>query len=460
MSGLALALHRAGRRVSGSDIRPSPSIDELRAAGIPVRLEQAGLPEAPGLVVRTAAMPEGHPEIRAASALGIPVIKRAELLGRLCRCESSAAGAGTHGKTTICAMLAWLLHRRVPGSGWFVGGRIAGLPSVELGAGRIRACEADEFDRSFLRLSPTHLVLGRIDWDHVDVYPTPERMYDSFDRLTGSLRGDSPVIQQVASATRDGLPSRTTGMPGGDAYTPRCCIEGTRPLLRVGEREDCEIRVIPREGPTNRAEFVILGAAGDFARPATLPLEIPLPGRFNLLNAATALAWHLCGGWREEPDPGATARALSEFPGLERRFQLISSRGRRRLYDDYAHHPSEIAAFIEGARGLAPGRLTLIHQPHTYSRGRAFAAEIGAALSAADRVFLWPVFAAREEPLPGVPHRSILPHVHSAEVCAVDGWEELAARLGEPVEDELVATVGAGDLYLYHDRLKTWLSGR
>lgn len=450
MSGLALVLREAGLEVGGSDRDRTPVVEELLAAGIPVSLEQTGPPADAELVVRTAAMPESHPEIAAALARGIPVIKRAELLGRLCDTPVSVAVAGTHGKTTISAMAAQLLDRLVPGAGWFVGGRAAGLPSARLGDGRLRLCEADEFDRSFLRLKPSHLLLGGVDWDHVDVYPDRAAMFAAFDELAGSLRGDAPVIQQLAPSA----------LAGGEAYLPACVRTGARRRITVGEGPEADLRAMPRGGPGNAFDLLSKAPCAATGRPFRVGIRIGLPGAHNRLNAATSLAWLLCGEWGRAVEPEAAAAAIRDFSGLDRRFQLIASSGARRLYDDYGHHPSEIAAFIRGAREIASGPVTVIHQPHTYTRAKAFARETGEALSLADRVILWPVFAAREAPLDGVTHRSVLEHVRGAEAFAAETPEELRAILeGRLASDELVATVGAGDLYKQHALLKRILEG-
>lgn len=448
MSGLASVLHDAGLTVTGSDRDLTPVVEELLAAGIPVRRGQEGLPEDCDLVVRTAAMADGHPEIAAALSRGLPVMKRAELLGRLCDAPVSVAVAGTHGKTTIGAMAAQLLEKLVPGAGWFVGGRMAGRPAARLGDGRLRLCEADEFDRSFHRLRPSHLVLGGIDWDHVDVYPDRDAMHAAFDQLGDSLRGDAPVIQQLAASA----------LEESETYSPACVRRGERRRITVGEGPEADLRVLARGGPGNAFDLLSKIPCAATGAPFRVSVRIGLPGGHNRLNAATALAWLLCGEWGGTVDPEAAALAIRDFAGLERRFQLLASSGARRLYDDYGHHPSEIAAFLRGARELATGPVTVIHQPHTYSRVKAFAKETGAALSLADRVIVWPVFAAREAQPPGVSHLDILEHVRGAEIHAASSGEELRAILaGRMASDELVATVGAGDLYKQHALLKDLL---
>ena len=448
MSGLAAVLHEAGHQITGSDRDRTPVVEELLAAGIPVRLRQDGLPEETDLVVRTAAMPLSHPELLVAAARGLPIMKRAELLGLLCDTPVSVAVAGTHGKTTITAMTARLLQACVPDAGWFIGGRHDSLPSARLGAGRVRVCEADEFDRSFLELHPTHLLLGATDWDHADVYPTREAMEEAFDQLAGQIRGEAPIIQQVGE-----------GALGGRPWLPDCVRQGRRRRLTVGEERGADLRVMPRGGAGNCFDLVCRVTPDGTAGTLRLPVRLGLPGGHNRVNAATALGWLLYGEWGGRVDPHEAALALQDFAGLQRRFQLISASGSRRLYDDYAHHPSEIAAFIRGLREIGRGPLTIIHQPHTYSRVKAFAEPTGRALSAADRVILWPVFAAREAPEAGVDHRSILPFVTARRRLAVDSAEELFAELRDHLApDEVVATVGAGDLYKLHGELKAIIS--
>lgn len=447
MNSLARVLHQAGHVVTGSDRDCTPVVEELLAEGIPVRLSQQELPEETDLVVRTAAMPLTHAELAAAAARGLPIMRRAELLGRLCHTPVSVAVAGTHGKTTITAMIAQLLSRCAPDGGWFIGGTHSSLPPARLGEGQVRVCEADEFDRSFLELHPTHLVLGAVDWDHADIYPTRAHMEEAFDQLAEQIRGDAPVIRQVGKSAL-----------GGEAYVPACVRQGRRREITVGEERQASLRVVPRAGGINA--FDLLGRAEEGLGHLRLRVDLGLPGAHNRVNAATALAWLLVGEWGRSVDMEKAAAALEGFQGLARRFQLIAVSGSRRLYDDYAHHPSEIAAFLQGLREISKGPVTVIHQPHTFSRVRAFAQATGEALSQADRAILWPVFAARELPEDGISHRSILPWLKAPRSLALDQPEELFAELRHRLApDEIVATVGAGDLYKLHADLQKVLEG-
>lgn len=208
----------------------------------------------------------------------------------------------------------------------------------------------------------------------------------------------------------------------------------------MGEHARCDYRLVPRDGG-----WSLVWPGG------TLPFVPPLPGRHNRLNAAQCLAWCLEHRQATGITGEQAAEALAGFHGLLRRFEQVWQGNNRRLVDDYAHHPSEIAAFIQAARELGPTRLTVIHQPHTYSRVRAFCRETAEVLAAADRVVTWPVFAAREKPQDGVDHRSFLPWLADhRDARALDTPEELLALLEDTVPGELVATVGAGDLYRLH----------
>jgi UDP-N-acetylmuramate--alanine ligase len=424
MSALAIVLHEGGCVVTGSDRDRTPVTRELEDLGLRIRYSQDSIPLdwEPELVVRTAAMRLDHPEIVSALAAGLPVMKRAELLGLFSRCDHSIAVAGTHGKTTVTAMLAWTLAECGLDPGWFIGARLASLPQGRLGAGSIQVLEADEFDRSFLTLNPTYLLVTHLDWDHVDIYPRPEDLYSAMDELVAQVRV-GPVILQVATA------------PDSLAWRPR-----TLPCLLVGEHRDCDFRLVEHAG----------GWALDHAG-GRLPFTPPLPGRHNRLNAAQCLAWCIVHGGALGLDATRAAAALAGFHGLLRRFERVWEGNGRLLVDDYAHHPSEISAFIQAARELEPSRLTVIHQPHTYSRVRAFCRETAEALAAADRVVTWPVFAAREKAVDGVDHRSFLPWLADhPDARALDTPEELLALLEDSVPGELVATVGAGDLYRLH----------
>jgi UDP-N-acetylmuramate--alanine ligase len=273
-------------------------------------------------------------------------------------------------------------------------------------------------------------------------------MEDAFDQLAEQLRGEAPVIQQVSESAL-----------GGEAWVPACVRQGRRRRLTVGEGRDCDLRVMPRAGQGNCFDLVSRLSPTGGPEGLRLPVRLGLPGAHNRLNAATALGWLLFGEWGGQIEPAAAAAALADFSGLQRRFQLVAVSGSRRLYDDYAHHPSEIAAFLKGLREISHGPVTVIHQPHTFSRVRAFAQATGEALSLADRAILWPVFAARELPVDGVSHRSILPWLSAKRSLALDTPAELFAELdGTLAPDEIVATVGAGDLYKLHGELTRILS--
>ncbi len=434
MSALALALHERGFRVTGSDREETAVTRELREKGIELALVQQAVPQSPppGLVIRTAAMPLDHPEIRDALSRGLPLLKRSELLGLLGRRPHSIAVAGTHGKTTVSAMLAHTLHAAGADPGWFVGAQLQGLPAGHLGGSDLLVLEADEYDRSFLTLHPGHLLVTRLDWDHVDIYPRPEDLYEAMQELADRLP-EGRILQQ-AHADPESLPWR----PGaGSACVGRAA---SCDWILAGDGEACRLR--HRDTPDLDWAF----------RP-------PMAGEHNRLNAALCLAW--CAERHEELglDMAAVVRGLESFPGLRRRLQTLWSNGRRTLIDDYAHHPSELAALIDSVREMGYRRVTVIHQPHTFSRVEAFAEETARALSAADRVFTWPVFPARERPLPGVDHRSFLPWLGNHPCArAVDDWDGLSRALLPLGESEVVVTAGAGDLYHIHQRLADLLA--
>jgi UDP-N-acetylmuramate--alanine ligase len=449
MSGLAQVLHDAGIKVSGSDRDLTAVVSNLRENGIPIRLEQNGLPEETNLLVHTAAMPQDHPELRDAKRQGIPMIKRAELLARLCETDISVAVAGTHGKTTICSILAWLLHRCLPDSGWFVGGQVPGLPSAKIGKGQLTICEADEFDRSFLRLKPTHLLLGKIDWDHVDCYPRPVDLHQAIDQLAENMRGNGPIFMQ-SDLLDNG--------PGQVKYWPADKILKQHALITVGFDQSADLQIHTNSNDPTRFRLVSQNQLKDTCEP--LELKFNLPGAHNRLNAAIAVGWLMHGNPKTKISPEMIAKALFDFPGVERRFQTICQVKKRVLVDDYAHHPSEICAFINAAREYYKCKITVIHQPHTFSRLKAFAAETAQALMLADKVAVWPVFAAREEAIPGCDHKYLASLAEGDKITAVDDLNSLLNFLRDGLEEnELIATVGAGDLYLYHNDLTELIKG-
>jgi len=410
MSGLALVCRELGATVSGSDRGDSSYMERLRAAGIEpaVGHDAANLPEAAEVVVSTA-IAEDNPELALARERGLPALRRGELLAQLCAEKRLIAVAGTHGKTTTTAMLAWALRGVGADPAFFVGGEVPGLgpggavANAGWGAGEWDVAEADESDGSFLDLDPEIAIVTNVEMDHHSHWGSVAELRAAFAKFAQK----SARVVVPASGEMDVGP--------------------------VGAAE----------GGT-RARF-------DAASPGPVELSLAVPGRHNLFNARAALAAAELGGF----DSAAAAAALADFPGVHRRLELKGERGGARIYDDYAHHPTEARAALSALRELAPRRLLAVFQPHLYSRTKAFAEQFGAALALADEVAVLDVYAAREEPpgeLAGVSGldvaRAAADRMGGRRVLWTPTIESatraLAGRLGG---GDIAVTIGAGDVF-------------
>jgi UDP-N-acetylmuramate--alanine ligase len=379
MSALAELVARAGGRVSGCDHSPGESVARLRELGITTLQghDPAHVHGAAALVV-TAAVPADHPELRAARALGVPVVKRAQALGAIVNHGRVIAVAGTHGKTTTTTMLASILAEAGLDPTALVGGRVAEWGSgLRAGRDDLFVVEADEYDRSFLALAPDLVVLTSVEADHLDIYGDLAGVERAFAQFLELLPVDGPVL-----ACAD------------DAGVGRVAAGSGRRLVWYGTGPGAALRAIR---VSNRAGGSSFDVAIDGA--ALGRVELNAPGEHNVRNALGAI-----GAARELGASFAAAqRALARFGGVARRFQRVGEARGIVFIDDYAHHPTEIAATLRAARdGHVEGRIVAVFQPHLYSRTRDLAAEFGAALAAADLVFLTDVYPAREQRISGV----------------------------------------------------------
>ncbi|MGV1049820.1 MAG: UDP-N-acetylmuramate--L-alanine ligase [Solirubrobacterales bacterium] len=419
MSGLALVCARLGATVTGSDRADSSYMDRLRAAGLePVVGHDAGnLPEGAEVVVSTA-IGADNPELELARERGVEPIHRGALLAELCAEKRLIAIAGTHGKTTTTAMAASALRAIGADPAFFVGGEVPGLgedggaANAGWGEGEWVVAEADESDASFLELRPEVAVVTNLEMDHHSRWGSLAELHGAFRRFAAAA--DWAVLP--ADASLDQLARADAGVIHFDADEP---------------------------GP------------GD------LPLAVP--GLHNRRNARAALAAIEAAGALSEPfDLAAAARALARFPGVRRRLELKGSRGGVHIYDDYAHHPTEVRAALSALREFEPERLIAVFQPHLYSRTRALAEQFGAALTLADEIVVLDVYPAREEPvgeLAGVSGLRVaeaaadrgagkpvwwLPRAESAQRALAD---RLDRDHGPGAGGAILVTIGAGDVY-------------
>ena len=438
MSGLALVCRQLGAGVTGSDRAESSYVERLRAAGIEPHLgHDADQVPAEADVVVSTAVPEDNPELSRARERGQRVIHRGELLAELCSQRRLLAIAGTHGKTTTAAMCIWALRETGADPAFFLGGELpsagsAGeLTNAGWGEGEWVVAEADESDASFLKLQPEVAVITNLELDHHSRWGSLAELSEAFAAFASPAGGlvtgpdVSPPGQEAQRVVRFALED-----PGGQ--TPR----GLTPEL-VASGITAE--------PSGGTRFHARGAGID------TEVALRIPGRHNVANALAALG----GLSLASADVEACAKALADFPGVARRLELKGEAGGARIYDDYAHHPTEVAATIDAARELDPRRLIVAFQPHLYSRTKALATEFGAALAAADEVAVLDVYPAREEPvgeLEGVSGmmvaRAAADHARGRRVWWLP-TADLAAQALRPrlAEGDVLITIGAGDVY-------------
>jgi UDP-N-acetylmuramate--alanine ligase len=413
MSGLALVAHALGASVSGSDrAAGSPYAGPLRAAGIEpaVGHDAANVPDGAEVVV-SSAIPPDNPERAAARERGLRELHRADLLGELTRLRPAIAVTGTHGKTTTASMLVHALRGCGMDPGYLVGGAVRSTGSnAGWGAGEWLVVEADESDRSLLKLAPAIAVLTNAELDHHTTYASQRDVDETF-RAFLALAHRAAVVWD--------RPELLALAPHAIPLVP---FDASPELTPGGSR------------------FTLDGVA----------VELTVPGTHNARNAAAALtAARLAGA-----DLATAAAALRDFQGAGRRFERLGTTAQGALVvDDYAHHPTEVAATLEAARTLAPRRVIAVFQPHLFSRTARQATEFGAALAGADEVVVLDVYAAREraEDFPGVSGLLVAEAAADAAggkpVAWMPAFEQAEGYVRGRVRDgDLVLTLGAGDV--------------
>ena len=387
LSAIARLLKESGYEVTGSDKTLTPLAADLQAAGVSVSIgHDAGNVAGADWVVRSSAIPDDNPEIQAALQAGIPVYKRADFLGKLMDDRMGVAVAGTHGKTTTTAMIAWVLSVLGRDPSFIVGGVMNNYGvNARAGKGNAFVIEADEYDRMFLGLRPRIEVVTNIEHDHPDCYPTLKDMFTAFEEFVELLPPDGTLI---VSAEDD----------GSAALLPRARKSG-RSVVSYGVQAEMTINsphwmqgrnLTPNErGGFDFTVYTNIAGAGI----QSVDVSLQVPGEHNVRNALAALSVTAVMGLSLK---NAIA-ALSEFKGTGRRFQVLGDKHGITVVDDYAHHPTEIRATLAAARAHFPGhRIWAVWQPHTYSRTRALFLEFSRAFSDADEVLVTEVYAARE----------------------------------------------------------------
>ncbi|MCB0770063.1 MAG: UDP-N-acetylmuramate--L-alanine ligase, partial [Flavobacteriales bacterium] len=438
MSALARYFRRHGAEVAGYDRTPSELTNQLLSEGIEVQFSEDPLhiPDSyrncaadQVLVVRTPAVPMDSALLRYWEERGARVLKRADVLGMVTEDRRTIAVAGTHGKTTVSTMVAHLLTVGKVKCNAFLGGIAANYGTNVLlnDDAVVNVVEADEYDRSFLKLCPNESIITAMDPDHMDVYGTPEAMFDAYTNFAILCDGPLLVHERIASHFKDRKKVETYAL--GSMGTPRAE----------------HVRV------ENGAYHFDLIAEGHELR----DLRLGMPGRHNVENAIAASTVALRSG----VDPELLRKGLDSFKGVARRFQTRLQGPRVVLIDDYAHHPKELEACIGSVREMYPGkRITGIFQPHLFTRTRDLASDFGASLAALDELLLLEIYPAREEPIAGINSAWLLGHVNMADktLCTHEGLlDELARR-----ETQVVLTMGAGDIDRLVPRIERLLNER
>ena len=422
MSALALVALRRGVRVTGCDPHPEGAADVARLGATVLNSHDPSHVSGARAIVYTVAVPQDHPELAAARRGGIPVLSRAAALAQVVADGTVMGVAGTHGKTTTTAMATAALVAAGRDPTGLVGGRVSAWEgNVRFGDERLYVVEADEYDRSFLQLSPTIAVVNNVEPDHMECY--------------GSVQELEAAFVQFAS----GADRVLVGADDGGARRVGAAVGA--PVWRVGTAQDAHVRLcdLVRE-PGRTAARVRMPDGADVV------LELRVPGLHNLRNGAMALAATAAVG----ADVAAAARGLVTFDGVGRRFEVLGTVGGITVIDDYAHHPSEVAATLGAARQRYPGRrLVAVFQPHLFSRTRDLGQATGIVLAMADVVVVTPVYPAREVPIPGVTGEIVVDAARQAG-AEVDWVSDRAAVLGHLEEivaaGDVVITLGAGDV--------------
>ncbi len=448
MSAIARIMLARGIPVSGSDANDGPVLAELAALGAHVHVgHDAANVGAADTVVVSSAIREPNPEHAQAKRSGLRVLHRSLALASVMAGHRVAAIAGTHGKTTTTSMLTVALRACGADPSYAIGGDLAatGLNGYD-GTGDIFVAEADESDGSFLAYSPAAAIVTNVEPDHLDFYGTASAVAESF-----------------AAFVRRVVPGGFAVVCGDDSGAAALAAHARAAGLDVrtyGERDHNDVRVV------GVRTLDAIGQSFTVARHGQFTLRVP--GRHNVLNATAALTVGLGLGF-----PADRLRTgLAEFTGARRRFELVGEAAGVRVYDDYAHHPTEVAATLRTAREVANrgqtagadhGRVIAVFQPHLFSRTRLFAAEFGAALALADHVVVMDVYAAREDPEPGVTGELIaravpLPAQSVRFETVRSAVAPRAAGLAQP--GDAILTIGAGDVTALGPEILKRLAGR
>lgn len=433
MSGIARVAHDQGMQVSGSDIKESRYTKQLREAGITVFIGQKAenIPEGDPVVVISTAILENNPELIEARRRGLEIWHRAQMLAHLGVGLDTLAVAGTHGKTTTSSMLASALDALGADPTFLIGGIVRAYgTNAHSGTGDHYVVEADESDKSFTYLSPKAVLVTNIEADHLDHYKDLDEIYDKFHDFMGLVPEDGVIVAC-----------------GEESHVVEIARSEGRRMYTYGFNEGCDVHITSYEPHGIGSRYTAVMPDGTQVE-GTIKQN---PGRHNVLNATgvITLLWAL--GF----DAAKVAQALSGFAGVRRRFDLVGEVGGVTVVDDYAHHPTEIAATISAAAGLGYKHVHVLFQPHRYSRAPLFTQvlhnEFGAAFDKADSVTFMDVYPAGEAPVPGVSGKTflnvVLEHEGHPQADFVAHRVDIVPHLMDKLQPgDLVITMGAGDV--------------
>ena len=442
MSALARYFLHEGRQVAGYDRTETPLTRALEAEGACVTYEDEveAIPAAfrdpqTTMVVYTPAVPADHPQMQFFREGGFLMEKRSQMLGHLSEGKYVMAVAGTHGKTTTSTLIAWLNASTGMGGNAFLGGISKNFNgNMVLGEGTRLAVEADEFDRSFLRLKPDVAVVTSVAPDHLDIYGTFEAVVEAFGQFAALIKkgGDLILKQGVEIPLPEGI----------DIW--RYSYDDSASDFYAANISLCE---------GGYYSFDVVTPFGSYRN-----LRLGIPGWVNVENAVAAVASSVCAARKrgEELGEEKLRQALAEFSGVKRRFEFYVNTPRQVYMDDYAHHPEELEATITSVKRMFPGRkLTAVFQPHLYTRTRDLYLEFAAALSLADDVVLVPIYPAREEPIEGICSELIGEHVTAPwHICE----REMLAEDLYNAQTDVVVTFGAGNIDVYCEAIASALA--
>ena len=433
MSGIAEFLHNQGLEISGSDLKKTDVTRHLESLGI--RIEEGHNPalvKDVDVVVKSSAVKDDNPEVQAAKTLRIPLIRRAEMLAEITRMSFSIGISGTHGKTTTTSMTGLVLEAAGLEPTIIVGGKVKNYGSNNvMGSGKYIVVEADEYDHSFLSLSPCIAGITNIDTDHLDCYRNLDDIKGAFIEYANKV----PFFGSVIACLDD---------PGVQAILPSI----NKKVVTYGFSRQADIQGKNISMKDFVSEYDVSYKGYRLGR-----VKMNVTGRHNIQNSLQAISIGL-----ELDIPFKHIReGLMQYSGVYRRFELKGEARGITVYDDYAHHPTEISATLEGFKDSTKRRIVTLFQPHLYSRTRDFHVQFGNAFSSCDCLILAPIYPAREEPIPGVSSKLIadiaVQSGHPDVVLIENDADIVPKTLSLLKEDDILITMGAGNIWQYGEEI-------